>query len=74
MLENDECMEHIEEQSSKHEAAVQENYIPIEQLQNREKELKDTENEERKAKDDQIEGLKFGKQLKKRRKETVASN
>lgn len=48
--------------------------MPIEQLQNREKELKDTENEERKAKDDQIEGLKFGKQLKKRRKETVASN
>ena len=74
MLENDECMEHIEEYSSKHEAAVQENYIPIEQLQNREKELKDTENDERKAKDDQIEGLKFGKQLKKRRKETVASN
>ena len=74
MLENDECMEHIEKQSSKHEAAVQENYMPIEQLQNREKELKDTENEERKAKDDQIEGLKFGKQLKKRRKETVASN
>ena len=47
--------------------------MPIEQLQNREKELEDTENEERKAKDDQIEGLKFGKQLK-RRKETVASN
>ena len=48
--------------------------MPIEELQNREKELKDRENKERKAKDDLIEGLKFDKQLKKRRKETVASN
>ena len=53
MLKKDESIEHIEEWSRKHE--VQENDAPIEELQNRIKELKKRENEERTAEKDQIE-------------------
>ena len=56
MLEKDEGIKHIEEWSSKLEAEVQEDDAPIEELENRIKELKERENDERKAGEDQIEG------------------
>ena len=55
MLKKDESIEHIEEWSSKHEAEVQENDAPVEHLQKGMKELKEIENKERKAEEDQIE-------------------
>ena len=54
MLEKDEIIKDIEEWSGKYEAGVQENDAPIEELQNKIKELKIRENEERRAEKDQI--------------------
>ena len=55
MLKKDESIEHIEEWSNKHEAVVQENDAPIEELQSRIKELKERENKERIGEEDQNE-------------------
>ena len=58
MVKRDERINNIEEWSSKHEAEVEENDVPIQELQTNKKELKERENEERKAgkaEEDQIE-------------------
>ena len=55
ILKKGESIEHIEEWSIKHEAELQENNAPIEELQNRIKELKERGNKERKAEENQIE-------------------
>ena len=55
MLEKNESIEHIEEWSKKHEAEVNENDMPVEDFQNRINELKEGENEKRKAGKNQIE-------------------
>ena len=55
MLEKNESIEHIEEWSKKHEAEVNENDVPVEDFQNRINELKEGENEKRKAGKNQIE-------------------
>ena len=58
MVKRDERIKHIEEWSSKHEAEVEENDVSIQELQTNKKELKERENEERKAgkaEEDQIE-------------------
>ena len=41
MLENDESIKYIEEWTSNHEAQVQKNDAPIEDIQNRTKELEE---------------------------------
>ena len=58
MVKRDERINNIDEWSSKHEAEVEENDVPIQELQTNKKELKERENEERKAgkaEEDQIE-------------------
>ena len=55
MLEKNESIEHIKEWSKKHEAEVNETDVPVEDFQNRINELKEGENEKRKAGKNQIE-------------------
>ena len=59
MLEKDDSMEDIEKWPSKYEFGVWENDSPKEELQSRIKELKDRENEERRAEEDQIKKSAF---------------
>ena len=59
MLEKDDSMEDIEKWPSKYESGVWENDSQKEELQSRIKELKDRENEERRAEEDQIKKSAF---------------
>ena len=59
MLEKDDSMKDIEKWPSKYESGVWENDSPKEEFQSRIKELKDRENEERRAEEDQIKKSVF---------------